>query len=62
MQDELQKQLEDMRARLDEAMNKIATLEKVNADGDKERQRLQLEIERLNQILKATNGNMSDQI
>ena len=43
-------------------MVKIANLEKVNADGDKERQRLQLEIERLNNILKATNGNMADQI
>ena len=43
-------------------MVKIANLEKVNADGDRERQRLQLEIERLNNILKATNGNMADQI
>lgn len=48
--------------RLKEAEIKIGNLEQVNADGEKERQRLQLEIERLNTILKATNGNMVDQI
>ena len=43
-------------------MIRIANLEKANAEGEKERQRLQLELDRLNQILKATNGNMADQI
>jgi hypothetical protein len=37
----------------------LANLEKANADNDKERQ---LEIERLNQDLKATNGFVFDQV
>lgn len=63
---ELQRMLADAEERLKQALKKIDELENTiisnQAKFDAEEKRLNTEIERLNNILKATNGNMQEQI
>lgn len=58
--------LADAEERLKQALKKIDELENTiisnQAKFDAEEKRLNTEIERLNNILKATNGNMQEQI
>ena len=58
--------LGDAEAKLREALAKIDSLDKTmkqrQSEHEAEARRLNTEIERLNSILKATNGNMQDQV
>lgn len=63
---ELRKQLAEVEERLREALAKINDLDKTvianQAKFEAEEKRLKTEIDRLNNILKATNGNMAEQL
>lgn len=63
-QGELQKLLAETQMKLEKALNDITGLEKTvennNKQYESEYTRLNTEIERLNNILKATNGNMQE--